>query len=132
VANGVAGRVLGETRPTAVNLAWAIARMAQVAGRVATHDPEARYGALLAEAEAIHREGRRRLSRDGARSERSWCPREPWCSRTCNAGALATGGYGTALGVIRAAHAAALRAGAGGRDAPLPAGRAPDRVGAGA
>ena len=50
----------------------------------------------------------------------------------CNAGALATAGYGTALGVIRAAaeqgkRVAVLRR----RDAPVPAGRAPDRVGAG-
>ena len=50
----------------------------------------------------------------------------------CNAGALATGGYGSALEVVRAAHA--HRSGdprLGGRDAPAPAGRPPDRLGAG-
>jgi methylthioribose-1-phosphate isomerase len=105
VANGVAGRVLGETRPTAVNLAWAIARMAHVAGRVATLEPEARYAALLAEAEAIHREdvaACREMGRLGA----ELVPEGAVVLTHCNAGALATGGYGTALGVIRAAHAA--------------------------
>ena len=104
VANGVAGRVLGQTRPTAVNLAWAIARMAQVAGRVATLEPEARYAALLAEAEAIHREdvaACREMGRLGA----ELVPEGAVVLTHCNAGALATGGYGTALGVIRAAHA---------------------------
>jgi methylthioribose-1-phosphate isomerase len=105
VANGVAGRVLGQTRPTAVNLAWAIARMAQVAGRVAAHEPEARYAALLGEAEAIHHEdvaACREMGRLGA----ELVPAGATVLTHCNAGALATGGYGTALGVIRAAHAA--------------------------
>jgi methylthioribose-1-phosphate isomerase len=105
IANGVAGRVLGQTRPTAVNLAWAIARMARVAGQVATHDPEARFQALLAEAEAIHREdvlACRTMGRLGV----ELVPANATVLTHCNAGALATGGYGTALGVIRAAHAA--------------------------
>ena len=51
----------------------------------------------------------------------------------CNAGALATAGYGTALGVIRGAvEAGQARRGARRRDAAVPAGRAADRVGAGA
>ncbi|HEX6245078.1 MAG TPA: S-methyl-5-thioribose-1-phosphate isomerase [Polyangiales bacterium] len=104
IANGVAGRVLGQTRPTAVNLAWAIARMAQVAGKAATLDPEARFAALLAEAEKIHREdvlACRAIGRLGA----ELVPPNATVLTHCNAGALATGGYGTALGVIRAAHA---------------------------
>ena len=49
----------------------------------------------------------------------------------CNAGALATAGYGTAGGVLHAAWEHGLPgAGVGGRDAPAPPGRAPDRLGA--
>ena len=89
IANGVAGRVLNATRPTAVNLAWAIARMSRKAGEVAELSPHERYASMLAEAEAIHPDD----VPDGA-----------VILTHCNAGALATGGYGTALGVIRAAH----------------------------
>jgi methylthioribose-1-phosphate isomerase len=108
VANGVAGRVLNATRPTAVNLAWAIARMAKVAGALANQDGEARYQALCAEAEAIHREdvaACRTMGRAGA----ELVPEGACVLTHCNAGALATGGYGTALGVIRAAHAQGKR-----------------------
>ncbi len=105
VANGVAGRFLNETRPTAVNLAWAVARMSRVAADVASLDPEERFGRMLAEAEAIHREdvlACRAMGRLGARD----VPDGATILTHCNAGALATGGYGTALGVIRAAHEA--------------------------
>ena len=108
LANGVAGRVLGATRPTAVNLAWAIGRMAHTAGAVAALDGEARYRAMLAEAEAIHREdvlACREMGRLGAQH----VPDGATILTHCNAGALATGGYGTALGVIRAAHAQGKR-----------------------
>lgn len=104
LANGVAGRVLGATRPTAVNLAWAIGRMARAAGAAAALHPDERAGALLAEAEAIHREdvhACREIGRLGAEH----VPDGATILTHCNAGALATGGYGTALGVIRAAHA---------------------------
>ncbi|MFW5924607.1 MAG: S-methyl-5-thioribose-1-phosphate isomerase [Myxococcota bacterium] len=108
VANGVAGRILGETRPTAVNLAWAIARMSRRAAEVAERPPEARYEAMRAEAEAIHREdveSCRAMGRLGAEE----IPEGATVLTHCNAGALATGGYGTALGVIRAAHAMGKR-----------------------
>ncbi|MDB4972940.1 MAG: Methylthioribose-phosphate isomerase [Myxococcaceae bacterium] len=108
LANGIAGRVLGATRPTAVNLAWAIGRMAQIAGSVGGLDGESRYRALLAEAEAIHREdvlACREMGRLGAEQ----VPDGATILTHCNAGALATGGYGTALGVIRAAHAQGKR-----------------------
>ncbi|MFW2389166.1 MAG: S-methyl-5-thioribose-1-phosphate isomerase [Polyangiales bacterium] len=104
VANGTAGRVLNGTRPTAVNLAWAIARMSRKAGEVCELDPEARYRGMLEEAEAIHREdveACRRMGELGAAD----VPDGAVILTHCNAGALATGGYGTALGVIRAAHA---------------------------
>ncbi|MET0284297.1 MAG: S-methyl-5-thioribose-1-phosphate isomerase [Polyangiales bacterium] len=108
LANGIAGRVLGSTRPTAVNLAWAIGRMAQAAGGVAALNPEDRYRAMLAVAEQIHREdvlACRKMGELGAEQ----VPDGATILTHCNAGALATGGYGTALGVIRAAHAQGKR-----------------------
>ncbi|MCC7540016.1 MAG: S-methyl-5-thioribose-1-phosphate isomerase [Deltaproteobacteria bacterium] len=102
VAMGAAGRVLGRTRPTAVNLAWAIARMARRAAEVARMHPDERAAALIAEAESIHREdvaACRTIGKLGA----ALVPDDGRRVLThCNAGALATGGYGTALGVIRA------------------------------
>ncbi len=105
LAHGVASRVLNGTRPTAVNLGWAIARMSRRAAEVAKLDPDARAAAMLAEAEAIHREDVEAcvaMGRLGAEE----VPEGATILTHCNAGALATGGYGTALGVIRAAHAA--------------------------
>lgn len=104
VANGAAGRILNATRPTAVNLAWAIARMSRKAGEVAERSRDERFQSMLAEAETIHRqdvESCRRMGELGA----SDVPDGAVILTHCNAGALATGGYGTALGVIRAAHA---------------------------
>lgn len=103
IANGVAGRVLNATRPTAVNLGWAIARMSRKAGEVAELDPEDRYLGMLAEAEAIHREDIEACRAMGALGAED-VPEGAVILTHCNAGALATGGYGTALGVIRAAH----------------------------
>ncbi len=101
---GAAGRVLGSTRPTAVNLAWAIARMARRAGELAQQPPAQRAEAMRLEAEAIHREdvaACRAMGELGARD----VPDGATILTHCNAGALATGGFGTALGVIRAAFA---------------------------
>ncbi len=85
---------LAGARPTAVNLAWAVRRMS------------ARFGAspaeLLAEAHAIRDEDEAACRRIGALG----APLVPQGARVlthCNAGALATAGYGTALGVVRAA-----------------------------
>jgi methylthioribose-1-phosphate isomerase len=103
LAHGVASRHLGDARPTAVNLAWAIARMSRRAAEVAHQSPEQREHAMLAVAEAIHLEDLaacRSMGKLGA--ER--VPDGATILTHCNAGALATGGYGTALGVIRAAH----------------------------
>lgn len=104
VSNGTAGRILNETRPTAVNLGWAIARMSRKAGQVADLPPEERYQAMLAEAEAIHREDVLSCKRMGELGAAD-VPDGAVILTHCNAGALATGGYGTALGVVRAAHA---------------------------
>jgi methylthioribose-1-phosphate isomerase len=104
VANGMAGRILNETRPTAVNLGWSIARMSRKAGELAELAPEERFLGMLAEAEAIHREdviACQRMAEFGAAD----VPAGAVILTHCNAGALATGGYGTALGVIRTAHA---------------------------
>ncbi len=91
---------LAAARPTAVNLRWAIKRMRGRFNAI-QGEPEA---ALLAEARAIHDEDRAanfKMARLGA----GWLPPDAAVLTHCNAGALATGGYGTALGVIRAAHA---------------------------
>ncbi len=92
---------LRESRPTAVNLFWALRRMSDLMAQLPQNeDPTP---ALLREAQAIHQEdvaANRRMGQLGAKLIES-----PTCVIThCNAGALATGGYGTALGVIRAAH----------------------------
>ena len=100
-----AGRLLKEARPTAVNLAWAVDRMMQAA-EAADRDSTA---AVLAEAaRRIHREdvaACRNMGRLGA--ER--VPDGATVVTHCNTGGLATGGYGTALGVIRAAHESGKR-----------------------
>ncbi len=94
---------LAASRPTAVNLFWAIERMRRVIRSLPDGaDP---FPLLLAEARAIHREdvaANRRMGELGAALIESTTD----VITHCNAGALATGGYGTALGVIRAAHAA--------------------------
>lgn len=92
---------LASTRPTAVNLRWAIDRM--LATTETKRDIAAIKSALIIEARAIHdeeREATTRLSRLGAA-----LIKDGFTVLThCNAGALATGGYGTALGVIKAAR----------------------------
>ncbi|CAK0760197.1 Methylthioribose-1-phosphate isomerase [Gammaproteobacteria bacterium] len=92
--------VLASARPTAVNLSWALARMVRRADTLGPGDPTP---ALLAEAQAIHAEdiaANRRLGDWGA----ALLERPTSVITHCNAGGLATGGYGTALGVIRSAH----------------------------
>lgn len=90
---------LAASRPTAVNLRWALDRMGVVIKAMQRPDT----GRLLAEAKAIHSEDlaqNRRMGDLGAALFSS-----PVQVLThCNTGALATGGYGTALGVIRSAH----------------------------
>lgn len=98
--------MLAATRPTAVNLFWALDRMrARIAAlRVAGVSGEALFQPLLDEAHAIWREDIemcRRMGELGA----GLLP-EGNVLTHCNAGGLATGGYGTAVGVIRSAFAA--------------------------
>ncbi len=99
---------LRRTRPTAVNLAWALARMGTVARAIAHDRPGSRVERLAAEARAIHREDVLACKAMGAIGARR-VPDGATILTHCNAGALATGGYGTALGVIRAAREAGKR-----------------------
>ncbi len=105
VSNGIASKALGATRPTAVNLAWAISRMSRRAAEVAKLPHTERFEAMLREAEAIHREDVEACIKMGELGAKD-VPDGATVLTHCNAGALATGGFGTALGVIRAAHAA--------------------------
>ena len=96
-----AARVLRAARPTAVNLDWAVARLLRRAESEA--NPAAIPGALLAEAQALADEDvevNKRLGQHGA----SLIQDGDMVLHHCNTGALATVDYGTALGVIRAAH----------------------------
>jgi methylthioribose-1-phosphate isomerase len=99
---------LRRTRPTAVNLAWALQRMASVCGEVAPLAPGDRVARLAAEARAIHREDVEACHAIG-KTGATRVPDGATILTHCNAGALATGGYGTALGVVRAARASGAR-----------------------
>src|SRR5919201_4292437 len=94
---------LRRTRPTAVNLSWALARMRQIILANADAGPPALADRLLAEANRMlheDEEANQSMGRLGA----ELVPDRANVLTHCNAGALATGAYGTALGVIRAAH----------------------------
>lgn len=96
------------TRPTAVNLAWGIERMKRCAEKNRDLPIPAVVQALIQEAQAIREEdirGNRQMGEYG----KAFIPDGAAVLTHCNAGALATAGYGTALGVIRAAHAAGKR-----------------------
>jgi methylthioribose-1-phosphate isomerase len=94
---------LGATRPTAVNLFWALGRMREVTLAHRHLPVPALRGRLLAEAQAMLQEdvaANRALGAYGA----GLVPERARILTHCNAAALATAGYGTAGGVIRAAH----------------------------
>lgn len=97
-----ASDVLGGTRPTAVNLFWAIERMNGVLATLEGAAPDAIRAKLLAEADEIHAEDIERCRAMG-RFGAELVPNEATILTHCNAGALATAGHGTALGVIRSA-----------------------------
>jgi methylthioribose-1-phosphate isomerase len=97
-----AGDVIGKTRPTAVNLFWAIRRMKEKFERLRIRPVEQIKQELIEEAKRIHAEdiaANQAMGRHGA----TLMPSSGGVLTHCNAGALATAGYGTALGVIRAA-----------------------------
>lgn len=95
-------RVMGKTRPTAVNLFWAIRRMQRKLDEL-TGRPIAEIKlSLVEEGKRVHAEdiaANQAMGRHGA----VLMPSTGGVLTHCNAGALATAGYGTALGVIRAA-----------------------------
>jgi len=95
-------KVIGETRPTAVNLFWAIRRMKDKFDAVAGQSVDQIKATLVKEAQQMHVEdiaANEAMGRHGA----TLMPSSGGVLTHCNAGALATCGYGTALGVIRAA-----------------------------
>ncbi len=95
-----AAEELRATRPTAANLSWALERMLRVAEGAA--GPQDAVDALQAEARRIHKDdiaANRRIGANGS----SLLTAEATLLTHCNTGSLATGGYGTALGVVRAA-----------------------------
>ncbi len=94
--------VIGKTRPTAVNLFWAIRRMQEKFERLRIRPIAQIKRDLVEEAQRMHAEdiaANQAMGRHGA----TLMPSEGGVLTHCNAGALATAGYGTALGVIRAA-----------------------------
>jgi methylthioribose-1-phosphate isomerase len=95
---------LAATRPTAVNLFWAIDRMKRVFKEIATDAADKRAVAdrLINEAQTMHAEDIESNKRMGNFGQ-ELLPNSGTILTHCNAGALATAGYGTALGVIRAA-----------------------------
>ena len=93
---------LASTRPTAVNLFWGIERMKRLFASVRHLPLEEIRGRLIAEARLVREEDieiNRAIGRHGA----PLVPDGRTVLTHCNAGALATAGYGTALGVVRAA-----------------------------
>ena len=94
-----AKKTLSESRPTAVNLFWALDRMEQCWLACGPNLPR-----LVEEARTIHLEDIQ-MNRAMGKAGAELVPDGAHILTHCNAGALATGGYGTALGIIRAAHA---------------------------
>ena len=99
-----AARELAATRPTAVNLAWAIERVVRVA-RERSADVDRDKLVVLLEEEAL------RIAQEDedaclamAHHAQRFIPRDATVMTHCNTGFLCTGGYGTALGAIRLAH----------------------------
>jgi methylthioribose-1-phosphate isomerase len=90
-------------RPTAVNLRWAVERISRLVQDMEGESVEEIKAAVREESQKILDEDiaiNRRMGKNGA----ALVPHRATILTHCNAGSLATGGYGTALGVIRAAH----------------------------
>ena len=96
------GEEMLQARPTAVNLRWAIKRMIGLADDMAGHPIGEIKDALRKESETILAEDIA-INRQMGMNGQVLIPDGATVLTHCNAGALATGGYGTALGVIRAA-----------------------------
>jgi len=96
---------MAAARPTAVNLRWSVERMSLLVDSCSSKSPDEIRKMLRLESEKILLEDvaiNKRIGKNG----QVLVPDNAVVLTHCNAGALATGGYGTALGVIRAAHEA--------------------------
>jgi methylthioribose-1-phosphate isomerase len=98
-----ADALLRAARPTAVNLAWALDRMQRRWQSAWNCSPSAIYVAVLAEAQSIAEEDIR-ANRQIGLNALPLIPDDARIIHHCNTGSLATVDYGTALGIIRAAH----------------------------
>ena len=99
----VAADVLRKSRPTAVNLFWAIDRILRTVNSIRDLDVSLIKQMVVSEAQKIAEEDilmNKKIASNGQR----FVPDNANLFHHCNTGALATGGYGTALGVIRSAH----------------------------
>ncbi len=96
-----AARRLVDARPTAVNLAWAVGQVLRAAE--ASPDPE-RFEAALAVARRLHEQDAAACLAIGEAGAALFPARGLRLLTHCNAGALATGGIGTALGIVRVLH----------------------------
>ncbi len=100
--------LLTRTRPTAVNLAWAVRRLLSLVRKSRDSSVPEIKAALVAEARAMQEEDIR-INRAMGQHGQSLVPNPARVLTHCNAGGLATAGYGTAVGVIRAAAEAGKR-----------------------
>jgi methylthioribose-1-phosphate isomerase len=100
--------LMGETRPTAINLFWAIERMREMLNQFHSEDLEGLKSKLEREALRIFREDLEVNQKIGENGK-SLIQDGVGVLTHCNAGGLATAGYGTALGVLRAAWAEGKR-----------------------
>ncbi|MCF7802128.1 MAG: S-methyl-5-thioribose-1-phosphate isomerase [Candidatus Marinimicrobia bacterium] len=94
---------LFNARPTAVNLGWALGKMAEIVAQFSAGDSAVLYDRLEMEAFTIHSEDIELCDRIAAHGAALF-PQNARIITHCNTGFLATGGVGTALGVIAAAH----------------------------
>jgi methylthioribose-1-phosphate isomerase len=96
---------MSKARPTAVNLRWAVERMSRLVEQGTVESVEAIKKDLRLESEKILAEDIE-INKTIGRHGQKLVPKKATILTHCNAGSLATGGYGTALGVVRAAHKA--------------------------
>lgn len=95
--------VLNDSRPTAVNLMWAIEQMRNIVDDESLNSMDAIHKSIEEKALKIH-EDDIRINKTMAKFGNEIIPQGATILTHCNTGALATAGYGTALGVIREAH----------------------------
>lgn len=100
---GAAEAVLRKSRPTAVNLFWALNRIMQIVNDPAFTSPDALREAILQDAHAIAQADAETNRQIGLHAL-PLIPQQATIIHHCNTGGLATMEYGTALGVIRTAH----------------------------